>query len=1204
VAAAAAASPALALALEIVGKKHEEVVREQSELHNAAVAAVAAAEALAAAKAAEAAAGNKSSNGLTRKDSKGNMSLGNQGTTTAGAANRQSPSSPLTLPPVTAPITLPPRLLLDEAFSRAIRAECSTIQFTAQEAAILLDALGCELVEPIGELNLDDIKTPIDLPMLHAASLAAVLTSFAKEHRLVINHRAFCVSEEKAAVAVKRLKSLVEGPWRGTDKARMTILQFCAGNQGRLGRPSFWPLETTKGPGGGKMQRLAKVLGFPEAPFADLSGQGFLETNKKETKTLLNLTPSLLQVRFAVYQHTLRLIDQWWDKGHRPEDVFKEVSGAALGAVLLPFSAGIANNNSNNNNNANLTISQPVVAASSVVPPAKNDLLLEQESRKKVQDAKLAADMAESNKKKKSKKSKGKGKNGGVSRSTLPTSPSKWGQVVATNSLTSSASPPLASSSLNQRTYVEIAPLEALLQAWVPLNRAYGWGVPLEALTSLGGKLGGTFGHLAVNHADLDDVKGCRWVTVGENSNDKNVGASNASFSFLEAFKSANGIVRLASPLSSTTAAQAARGQEGEIVVAMPSSSSTPSYHVLVPLFCLRIAAEPNRRQLQHGGVLCPEDVHVGLVIKVVSEDALTRACERFDWWDRPPPDAIRDMAGQKGEVVSLSELHSKMRVGVRMLETDLFAALSLEALLPSDEELKSTSQAKTSQSQPKRTERERARSAPSTKSNLPTTLHIVDDQQRKLIRSGSSGANKPSKRTLQSRFKLDVSEGEDNDDEEEDVDLFEFYGVSKNRDKNHRSASSSAAAAAPSPPDSSRASFLDEDEAEYDKVHAFIFEEEEKREKEAYDKVLAFAFGNNRGQQQGVNKRRGVSSVSINARSPPVGKEIPSKSWEFVEPLEVGFQGGAEHGGHFPKESPLAHQVTYRKLSSGPKIKVRERAPPGMLSSRQHGPSSTSIVEAFYLRDLRSRAEVEAETEKKQQQEEEEEEEEEESDDDEYERESKPETLEIMIPGIDKRKRGEPKNTKTLRGGGVEKKTQNGRYVVTMPKNLDVRPLSPPRIAGFCLEFAEDEAKFAEGVNLEREQKEKKDRVAALLAMKEKGKTSLSVHGPKLGEVLLDAPTTPALAAQLAFINPLWDEKAVFDDSVNIKGRERPKSASAASSTAASSTAGKKRAKPIGQFLGALDEGSDPLLDKNTPIAPWEGDGQPFFLSGSGPRK
>jgi hypothetical protein len=47
------------LALEIVGKKHEEVVKEQSELHNAAVAAVAAAEALAAAKAAEAAAGNK-----------------------------------------------------------------------------------------------------------------------------------------------------------------------------------------------------------------------------------------------------------------------------------------------------------------------------------------------------------------------------------------------------------------------------------------------------------------------------------------------------------------------------------------------------------------------------------------------------------------------------------------------------------------------------------------------------------------------------------------------------------------------------------------------------------------------------------------------------------------------------------------------------------------------------------------------------------------------------------------------------------------------------------------------------------------------------------------------------------------------------------------------------------------------------------------
>ena len=32
--------------------------------------------------------------------------------------------------------------------------------------------------------------------------------------------------------------------------------------------------------------------------------------------------PSILRTRFIVYQHALRLVDLWWDKGIRPCDKF------------------------------------------------------------------------------------------------------------------------------------------------------------------------------------------------------------------------------------------------------------------------------------------------------------------------------------------------------------------------------------------------------------------------------------------------------------------------------------------------------------------------------------------------------------------------------------------------------------------------------------------------------------------------------------------------------------------------------------------------------------------------------------------------------------------------------------------------------------------------------------------------------------------
>ena len=48
------------------------------------------------------------------------------------------------------------------------------------------------------------------------------------------------------------------------------------------------------------------------------------------------------------------------------------------------------------------------------------------------------------------------------------------------------------------------------------------------------------------------------------------------------------------------------------------------------------------------------DEVKVGMFVRVANEATLQKACERFDWWDRPLPDTLAKMASNKVCVVSL----------------------------------------------------------------------------------------------------------------------------------------------------------------------------------------------------------------------------------------------------------------------------------------------------------------------------------------------------------------------------------------------------------------------------------------------------------------------------------------------------------------------------------------------------------------------
>lgn len=520
--------------------------------------------------------------------------------------------------------------MLDVAFAKAFQAECASLPLTPHEALLLLDALDVDLAAPVATLvqALPPDVAPVEVPALHAAAFAAVLSGFARggpggRWAFVRHPNALSISEEAAGRGIARIRALVEGAWLG--KARATILSFCDGKS-RLGRPSLWASGNVKA-------LFVTALGFPDKTFLALSGKEVLELGRGKLWDHFRVGPSLLQARFAVYQHTLRLLEQWWEQGHRPGDDLKDASlyaAGLLGPLVWPPLAAPSR----------LAAGELAAAAPAAVelprllqpmaPPA-----LKRTKRSKKAKAGVISALA------------------ALAATPLPSSPKRWGQVQPGERQAPSAEAELA---------VEVAPLEALLVAWVPLNRAYGWGVPLDVLTSLGGRVGGAVGSLLfpqhtrdLDGGALDPVKGCFWVAFAAEPV-----PGQHPFHRFEPFAKHGIVHRVAGP-------------EG--------GASEPRFAVLVPAMCLRRAADVLLLTAPHGGSLSAADVRVGMALRVVDVEALRRACERFEWWDRPPPEALEDMAGQRCEVVSISELHSVHRVGVRIEATGAFDGLPLEAL-------------------------------------------------------------------------------------------------------------------------------------------------------------------------------------------------------------------------------------------------------------------------------------------------------------------------------------------------------------------------------------------------------------------------------------------------------------------------------------------------------------------------------------------
>lgn len=483
------------------------------------------------------------------------------------------------------------KLVIDEALEAAMRAECSVIKLNVKEVAMILDALGYEITagleNEVAREN-DGFSTrnhaPIcELPMLNAPSLAATLSAFAKENKLVFDSKHFQISESKANIAVRHLSNLVQGPW---SKIRSILLQLTKYEESvnhdnvsglRKVKPSQWSSKYTN-----IFLRSLQLVSKNDGTSVDINssaidGEELLTVNRSMLKDVYGIVPSILQHRFCVYQHVLKLLNSWWSKGIRPDDVH---------------------------------------VASKAGASTKSSVSVKDKDY-------------------------------------------KWGVFEGVFALGDDI-PSVNGVELGNKVDVYVAPFSNLMQSWVPLNRAYGWNIPFEQLNLLGNVVGDSCGYIyrsnaSRDDADATDIKGHRWVTLYKNNIDL-------------AGSEVNGIID-----------SVALGESISKIAKYSFDNSC--FSVLVPILCLR----PNKSASSTLSVLksprTAGGVEIGKLYRIANEQSLRRACERFDWWDRPSPAILSKMAGNVGEVVAISELRSRQRVGIRVKDTLIVDALPLECL-------------------------------------------------------------------------------------------------------------------------------------------------------------------------------------------------------------------------------------------------------------------------------------------------------------------------------------------------------------------------------------------------------------------------------------------------------------------------------------------------------------------------------------------
>lgn len=553
--------------------------------------------------------------------------------------------------------------VVDEAFRLAMKKKGAYLRLTMSEVVSLLSTLGftvrsdmMQIATCLSQINKEQASLPVaaagdshvSLPIVHSMSLAATISFLVRDHSLLRDNgegerRLGTMSELQAEIALKQLISLVEGTYAEIKKF---IVGVCGGgSQANKAsptavievsncRPSAWSAHTTQA-----FLRLLNIHIPHEA--SAMNGEALLELDQSAAfRSQFGGNPSVDLTRLAVYTQALRFLDSWWDRGIRPGDSYDRDSSHLTEDKSLKRGAGGGNKRSKSKRRGSKQSVSSKFGGDWGDLSAVQDQL--QDDNSSVQDS-----------------------------SRLGTKIVDGGRVI-------------------QSHLLKIADFQPLLEAITPLNRAFGWGCSLEALVRFASIVGGMRAHL--------------WVASGSDPCRSN--SSCGDLSYLDNTVSSTGnilpsgnqddigrwvVLQKCSAPSTSELTQLVK-LCNDLNIVMKYASREDDFLAFLPTNCLRITSvqEVRSRNFKADleGLLL-DDICVGRKVVVADLNALTRTCERFDWWDRPSPAVLEGMCNQTGEVISLAEVQEKRRVGVKILNSGVCDALPLEALrLCTDEEL------------------------------------------------------------------------------------------------------------------------------------------------------------------------------------------------------------------------------------------------------------------------------------------------------------------------------------------------------------------------------------------------------------------------------------------------------------------------------------------------------------------------------------
>ncbi len=585
----------------------------------------------------------------------------------------------------------------------------------------------------------------VQLPINHSTSFAATIADILEQRPYILSNSSsvhtVILTENQSILAIKQLIQLIKGPY---NPIRESIL-FSCGSKEKRSQDSQLSRRPRKISSDG-MQQILRAMNLvrrnseqnsAEQLFQNIDGKDFLELPATMLSSHYGITASVLQARVLAYQSTLQILDSAWDRGIRPQDPINQESSSAMSVAdshstqskekgkstrrksergnvreedFEDFTEITILPQSGNSNNGYSTLGTPLHVttnpSSSVQgsPTSSNGgtsslgatSILKRSNRKYFQ-------IADANMLFQAYISHNRAYGWGFSLANLTGLSNAIGGFFGYQVDASGLMPNSSGGNGENQSILSMPATTALENTFANNfnNRDMLWlmldfpSEEVKAMTlhslqnllypSLQQQSNGGSTPLApflmqivsvmmvnsANSAHPGIVNNANGPVVNGNLN--NTWGSFTSAALGPGMGSLNGAIM------NNTAGGINGSIQTELCVCVLRRCCTLSDPRTVHSNAVS-GTELLLRRIKHVSV---DEIRLGMEARVVNFSILQRLCDRYDWFDKPSDDILHQFANKRVEIVSIAELISKQRVGVRLLKTNICDAIPIEALLP-----------------------------------------------------------------------------------------------------------------------------------------------------------------------------------------------------------------------------------------------------------------------------------------------------------------------------------------------------------------------------------------------------------------------------------------------------------------------------------------------------------------------------------------